>query len=84
MDRISPNSAFERNFWVEKLNLFGFGELAKEIETKCVDEIKEKIKPYAERLLACKHWTLTERLAIMSWIDGKISYTKPRDEEAKR
>ena len=72
--RLAPTDEIERRFWIEKLNLFGFPELALKIKVGCMDNIRKKLEPYAKELLACKLWTLTERLAIKSWIDGKVEF----------
>ena len=79
--RISWNDSTERSFWIEKMNLFGFKKVAEALQSGCVEDVRRKvlaIKGASKKLLACKYWTKTERLVLMSWIDGKLEYEEPK------
>jgi len=80
--RISRDSNIEREYWIEKFNLFGFKKVAEVIKEGCIDSIRNKvseIKGIKSKLLKCKYWTATERLVIKSWIDGKLEKEKVKD-----
>jgi len=75
--RILRDDEFERSFWAEKLSLFGFKKVAEIIgdTNNCVNSIRGKIiriNGIQKKLLACKYWTKTERMVIISWLDGKL------------
>jgi len=73
--RISPKTVFERDYWIERLNLFGFEDIAEIIKEGCTSKIRtklSKIKGIEKRLLECPHWTQTERLVILSWLKGGL------------
>ena len=69
------DETFERSFWIEKMNLFGFKAVAKKLKEGCVDEIREKVKAIKGikvKLLKCSYWTNTERMVLKSWLDGEL------------
>ena len=72
--RLSCNHEIERQYWIEKFNLFGFKKIAKQISTGCVTEIKPifEDKKTAARLLKCKYFTKLEKLIIKSWHKGEL------------
>ena len=74
--RIAKDDNFEREYWAEKLLLYGFKAFAKVIQSGCcVASIRKYITDnklgIGKRLLKCK-WMFTERMAIQSWIDGEL------------
>lgn len=72
--RISTNENLERNYWIDKMNLFGFPDVANAAKDGCVDTIRERLTKCknVKAVLKFKYWTSFERMVIKSWINGEL------------
>ena len=82
--RISAFAGLERAYWIEKMNLFGFANLAKIVEEgNCFDDIREnflKIDGIETTLMNCPYWAAIEKAALLCFVrNGLTDYRFPSE-----